>query len=47
MYEEETRPVEQVFRGRVPFFEINGIGEIDEVQQRLLDALSEAEVRGV
>ncbi len=47
VYEEETRPVEQVFRGAVPFFEIDGIGEIDEVQQRLLDALSEAEVRGV
>lgn len=47
VYEEETRPVEDVFRGAVPFFEINGIGEIDEVQHRVLDALSEADVRGV
>lgn len=47
VYEDETRPVEQVFRGRVPFFEIDGIGDIDDVQQRVLDALGEAEVRGV
>ncbi|MEP0545847.1 MAG: adenylate kinase [Rhodothermales bacterium] len=47
VYEDETRPVEQVFRGRVPFFEIDGIGEIDEVQQRVEHALGEAEVRGV
>ena len=47
VYEEETRPVEQVFRGAVPFFEIDGIGEIDEVQQRLIDALRQADVRGV
>lgn len=47
VYEDETRPVGQVFRGAVPFFEINGIGEIEEVQHRVLEALSEADVRGV
>ena len=47
VYEDETRPVEQVFRGAVPFFEIDGIGEIEAVHERLCDALREADVRGV
>ncbi len=47
VYEDETRPVEHIFHEAVPVFEVNGIGEIEDVQQRILEALSEAAVRGV
>lgn len=45
VYEDQTRPLEAIFRDEVPFHEINGVGEIDEVHARILDALSESKVR--
>lgn len=46
VYEDETRPLEAIFREATPFFEIDGVGEIDEVEERILEALSEADARG-
>jgi adenylate kinase len=43
-YEAETRPLEQFFRNRGVLVEIDGEGEIHDVQNRILDALREAEV---
>ena len=47
VYEDETQPLAAIFRENAPFFEIDGVGEIDEVQERILEALSEADTRGV
>jgi adenylate kinase len=45
VYEDQTRPLEAIFREESPFFEINGVGEIEEVHERILDALSTSKVR--
>lgn len=47
VYEDETRPVAAVFRDTVPFVEVDGVGEIDAVQGRIMDALRAAGARGV
>jgi adenylate kinase len=47
VYEDETRPLEEVFRERTRFYEINGVGAIEEVQERILEAIGEAEARRV
>lgn len=45
VYEDETRPLEAIFREEAQLFEINGVGEIDEVHARILDALDSSKVR--
>ena len=45
VYVDQTRPLEAIFREDAPFFEIDGVGEIDEVHERILDALSTSKVR--
>ena len=45
VYEDQTRPLEAIFREEAPFHEIDGVGEIDEVHDRILDALSTSKVR--
>ena len=47
VYEDETRPVAEVFRREAPFAEIDGEGEIGDVQERIMDALREVGARGV
>ncbi|MEM1043083.1 MAG: adenylate kinase [Bacteroidota bacterium] len=47
VYEDETLPVAAVFRDSVPFAEIDGVGEIGEVQGRIMDALRALGARGV
>lgn len=43
VYEQETSPVLDFFRGFAEVVELNGVGEIDEVQDRILTALRNAE----
>jgi len=45
VYVDQTRPLEAIFREDAPYFEIDGVGEIDEVHERILDALSTSKVR--
>lgn len=40
VYEGETRPLEAFFREHAPLIEIDGMGEIDEVERRVLAALA-------
>lgn len=42
VYEDETRPLEDLFRDETSFHEIDGMGEIDEVERRIQAALAEA-----
>ena len=44
VYADETRPLEAVFRASAPFYEIDGMGEMDEVHGRILAALADAGV---
>lgn len=41
VYEEETRPLEAYFREHATLFEIDGMGEIEEVERRVLSALAD------
>lgn len=43
VYEGETRPLEDYFREHATLFEIDGMGEIEEVERRVLDALEKVE----
>lgn len=43
VYEEETRPLEDFFRTETALFEIDGMGGIEEVERRVLDALAQVE----
>jgi adenylate kinase len=45
VYEDETRPLVAVLRERTAFFEIDGVGAIEEVQERILEALGAVETR--
>ncbi len=47
VYEDETRPVAALFRAEAPFAEVDGVGEIGEVQGRIVDALRRVGARGV
>ena len=40
VYREETKPVEEYYRQRGTFIEIDGVGEIEEVYSRIEDALA-------
>ena len=39
IYAEETAPLIEVYRSRGLLIEVDGLGEIDEVTQRIFDAL--------
>jgi len=39
LYTEQTEPLIEVYRGRGILIELNGMGEVDEVTQRIFDAL--------
>jgi adenylate kinase len=39
VYGEETEPLIEIYRGRDILIEIDGMGEVDEVTQRIFDAL--------
>lgn len=41
VYDRDTAPVEAFLRGHVRFFEIDGMGELDEVQEKIGEALTE------
>ena len=43
VYEDETRPLEDYFREHATLVEIDGMGEIEEVERRVLDALAQVE----
>ncbi len=47
VYDDETRPVAAVFQREAPVAEIDGEGEIEEVQERIMAALREVGARGV
>lgn len=42
VYEDETRPIKAFLQKHARVLEVDGLGEIDEVHGRILDALSEA-----
>ena len=44
VYADETRPLEQIFREETACYEINGMGEMDEVEARIVAALRDAGV---
>jgi adenylate kinase len=39
VYGEETEPLIEIYRGRGILIEVDGMGEVDEVTQRIFDAL--------
>src|SRR4051812_44360434 len=39
VYAEQTQPLLEVYRGRGILIEVDGLGEVDEVTQRIFDAL--------
>ena len=39
VYAEETEPLIEIYRGRGILIEVDGMGEVDEVSKRVLDAL--------
>ena len=39
VYSEETEPLIEIYRGRGILIEVDGMGEVDEVTQRIFDAL--------
>ena len=41
VYAEETEPLIEIYRGRGMLVEVDGMGEVDEVTQRVFDALDE------
>ncbi|MCD4525671.1 adenylate kinase [Nocardioides sp. cx-173] len=41
LYVEQTEPLIEVYRGRGILIELNGMGEVSEVTQRIFDALDE------
>ena len=41
VYREETAPVEAYLRGHVRFFEVDGTGPLEEVQERIAEAIAE------
>jgi adenylate kinase len=47
VYEDETRPLEAILREESPYHEIDGVGEIDDVHHRILEAIGESKVRSV
>jgi len=47
VYEDETQHLAQLFDAEAPIVEVNGVGEIDEVQGRIIDALRSLGARGV
>ena len=44
VYADETRPLETIFRDETCFYEIDGMGEMDDVHDRILAALRDAGV---
>ncbi len=44
VYADETRPLEAIFRASAPYYEIDGMGEMDDVHARILTALDDAGV---
>jgi len=44
VYEKQTRPLKEFFADRVPVLALDGEGSIEEVQQRIVDALEGAHV---
>ncbi len=47
VYEADTRPLAAIFEQEARFAEIDGVGEIDEVQGRIMDALRTLGARGI
>jgi len=43
VYAEQTEPLIEVYRSRGLVREVNGIGEVDEVTERILDALADVQ----
>jgi adenylate kinase len=43
VYREETQPLEDYYRERGLLVVVNGVGEIEDVHQRIVDALEQAE----
>jgi adenylate kinase len=39
VYSEETEPLIEIYRGRGILIEIDGMGEVDDITQRIFDAL--------
>jgi len=46
MYYQKTEPVKEYYKKQNKYYEINGVGEIDEVNQRLLDVINSIKLRG-
>ena len=40
VYAEQTEPLLQVYRGRGILIEVDGMGEVDEVTERIFEALN-------
>jgi adenylate kinase len=43
VYTEQTEPLIEVYRGRGLLHEVDGIGEVDEVSNRILDSLAQVQ----
>jgi adenylate kinase len=43
IYTEQTEPLIEVYRGRGLLHEVDGIGEVDEVSNRILDSLAQVQ----
>jgi len=46
MYHQKTEPVKEYYKKQNKYYEVNGVGEIDEVNQRLLDVIKSIKLRG-
>ena len=45
LYHQKTEPVKEYYKKQNKYYEINGVGEIDEVNQRLLDVINSIKLR--
>jgi len=46
LYHQKTEPVKEYYKKQNKYHEVNGVGEIEEVNQRLLDVINSIKLRG-
>ncbi len=46
LYHQKTEPVKDYYKKQNKYHEVNGVGDIDEVNQRLLDVINSIKLRG-
>ena len=45
LYHQKTEPVKDYYKNQNKFYEVNGVGDIEEVNQRLLDVINSIQLR--